>query len=143
MPAAAGDGWSARAEDAVLHGCVPVVIMDNVHAVLESALDWGSFSLRVAERDVEQLPQLLHAVSSQQLATLQAGLAKVWHRFTYFSHPLIRRLVGEQLHTDLSEVAAGPHGGKLKRMLQHDGLHTLIQWLSGRIKGAAGAEGSS
>ena len=25
-----GDGWSARAEDSVLHGCVPVVIMDQV-----------------------------------------------------------------------------------------------------------------
>ena len=26
----AGDGWSSRAEDAVLHGCIPVVIMDEV-----------------------------------------------------------------------------------------------------------------
>ena len=30
---APGDGWSARVEDAALHGCVPVVIMDGVHAV--------------------------------------------------------------------------------------------------------------
>ena len=44
-----GDGWSARAEDAVLHGCVPVVIMDRVHAVWEPQLDWPSFSVRVNE----------------------------------------------------------------------------------------------
>lgn len=25
-----GDGWSARFEDALLHGCIPVIIMDNV-----------------------------------------------------------------------------------------------------------------
>lgn len=25
-----GDGWSPRMEDAVTHGCVPVVIMDGV-----------------------------------------------------------------------------------------------------------------
>ena len=43
-----GDGWSGRAEDAVLHGCVPVVIMDGVHVVFESALDWPSFSVRIA-----------------------------------------------------------------------------------------------
>jgi hypothetical protein len=28
-----GDGWSARLEDAVLHGCIPVIIIDNVHVV--------------------------------------------------------------------------------------------------------------
>ncbi len=25
-----GDGWSPRLEDAVLHGCIPVIIMDDV-----------------------------------------------------------------------------------------------------------------
>jgi hypothetical protein len=29
----------------VLHGCIPVVVMDNVHAVLEGALDWDAFSV--------------------------------------------------------------------------------------------------
>ena len=24
-----GDGWSARFEDSILHGCIPVIIMDN------------------------------------------------------------------------------------------------------------------
>jgi hypothetical protein len=24
-----GDGWSARFEDSVLHGCIPVIIQDN------------------------------------------------------------------------------------------------------------------
>ncbi len=58
----AGDGWSARAEDAVLHGCIPVVIMDNVHAVLESALDWDSFALRINERSAEDLPVVLRSL---------------------------------------------------------------------------------
>ena len=45
-----GDGWSGRAEDAVLHGCIPVVIMDDVHAVYESILDWDGFAVRINER---------------------------------------------------------------------------------------------
>lgn len=27
----------------MLHGCVPVVVMDNVAAVLEDALDWAQW----------------------------------------------------------------------------------------------------
>jgi hypothetical protein len=45
-PPPAGDGWSPRAEDAVLHGCIPVIIMDEVHAVYESIIDWDGFSVR-------------------------------------------------------------------------------------------------
>jgi hypothetical protein len=44
-----GDGHSARAEDAILHGCIPVVIMDNVHAAFENAIDWSLFSIRVPQ----------------------------------------------------------------------------------------------
>ena len=45
----AGDGFSTRAEDAILHGCIPVVIMDNVDPVFATILDWDSFSVRVKE----------------------------------------------------------------------------------------------
>ena len=38
LPLFSGDGWSARLEDAVLHGCIPVIIIDNVHVVFESIL---------------------------------------------------------------------------------------------------------
>ena len=50
-----GDGWSPRAEDAVLHGCVPVVVMDGVHAIFESLLDWRTFSIRVPESEIEMV----------------------------------------------------------------------------------------
>lgn len=45
----AGDGWSARAEDAILHGCIPLVIQDNVMVVFEQLLEWDAFALRIAE----------------------------------------------------------------------------------------------
>lgn len=44
-----GDGWSPRAEDAISHGCIPVLIMDDVDPVFASVLDWPSFSIRIAE----------------------------------------------------------------------------------------------
>lgn len=72
-----GDGWSPRIEDCVLHGAIPVIIMDGVHAPFESLLDWPSFSLRVAEDDLAKLPQLLAAVPAARVKAMQANLAKV------------------------------------------------------------------
>jgi hypothetical protein len=57
---APGDGWSGRAEDAVLHGCVPVVIMDGVHVVFESVLDWPSFSVRIAVGESVTGPSMIN-----------------------------------------------------------------------------------
>lgn len=75
-----GDGWSSRAEDAILHGCVPVVIMDNVHATYESILEWDLFGLRVRESALASLPAVLTAITEEQLARMQARLKRVWHR---------------------------------------------------------------
>jgi Exostosin family len=44
-----GDGWSPRAEDAILHGCIPMVVMDHVDPVFATILDWSEFSIRVRE----------------------------------------------------------------------------------------------
>jgi Exostosin family len=51
----AGDGWARRAEDAVLHGCIPVIIMDRVEEKFSNVVDYGAFSLRIAEVDAEKV----------------------------------------------------------------------------------------
>lgn len=33
----------------MLHGCIPVVIMDNVDPVFATLLDYSQFSVRIAE----------------------------------------------------------------------------------------------
>lgn len=43
-------GWLSRAvvldvQDATLNGCVPVVIMDNVHSTFENILDYSQFAV--------------------------------------------------------------------------------------------------
>jgi Exostosin family len=43
--AAPGDGFSTRAEDAILSGCLPVVICDNVDEKFAHVLDWGAHAL--------------------------------------------------------------------------------------------------
>jgi hypothetical protein len=73
----AGDGWSPRAEDAILHGCIPVVVMDQVHGVFESIIDWDAFSVRVTEQQVEYMPYILMSISPDRLARMQAKLRRV------------------------------------------------------------------
>ena len=75
-----GDGWSARQVDAILHGCLPVVIMDNVRESFEGILDWGQFGIRIREADIERIPELLTEISAPKLKAMQAALEKVWHR---------------------------------------------------------------
>ncbi len=65
-----GDGWSSRAEDAILHGCIPVVIMDEVHAVYESILDWDMFSVRIKESEIDRVPQVSGFVAGSSIIAI-------------------------------------------------------------------------
>ncbi|KAG2437024.1 hypothetical protein HYH02_011455 [Chlamydomonas schloesseri] len=88
---APGDGWSARAEDAILHGCIPLVIMDGVHAVLEGIIEWDAFAIRIREEAVnEDLPKFLLSFSPEQIERMQRRLALVWHRFAYAQGALLQ-----------------------------------------------------
>uniref|UniRef100_A0A7R9V264 Exostosin GT47 domain-containing protein n=1 Tax=Chlamydomonas euryale TaxID=1486919 RepID=A0A7R9V264_9CHLO len=127
---APGDGWSSRAEDAVLHGCIPVVVMDRVHAVFESVLNWDLFSVRVAEAEVERLPEILAAIPEDKVKRMQARLSKVWHRFAYASGGLLRagleRVFEQKLYRQRVPDA--------HPLLRDDALATILQWLHSKAQ---------
>ena len=64
----------------MLHGCIPVVVMDQVHAVFESILDWDSFSVRVSQASVKDLPQILQSIPADKVQRMQRRVRQVWHR---------------------------------------------------------------
>lgn len=45
------------------HGCIPVIIFDEVHAALESIIDFDSFSVRIKEADVDRILDILQVRS--------------------------------------------------------------------------------
>jgi hypothetical protein len=75
-----GDGWSARAEDSILHGCIPVLVTDAVEPVLHGVVDWSQFSIRVPQAQLAQLPNILRSIKPERVAEMQAALARVWSR---------------------------------------------------------------
>ena len=66
----AGDGFSRRAEDAILHGCLPVIIMDDVDEKFSNVVDYEAFSVRIAERDVDKVSKLHQPRCSRTLDTI-------------------------------------------------------------------------
>ena len=102
-----GDGWSGGISSAIFAGCIPVIVMDGIQMPFENVLAYPSFSVRIAEVcdtpftqrrphppdkcpsgtqvEVPKLPAILRAISRQQVAKLQEGLARVRSRFGYSS----------------------------------------------------------
>ncbi|GAX80494.1 hypothetical protein CEUSTIGMA_g7932.t1 [Chlamydomonas eustigma] len=139
---APGDGWSSRAEDAVLHGCIPVVIMDEVHTIFESLLDWDLFSVRIKENQIERLPQILLSIPEDRVARMQRRLTKVWHRFAYTEGKLLRSFTEDQIRKNKEllpeEWRTVGHASRPRELMteyryEDDAFSTIIQWLYSRI----------
>lgn len=132
-----GDGWSPRMEDAMLHGCVPVIIQDQVHVPFESLLDMERFSLRLPQSALTQVLATVQAVTPERLQELQAGVAKLWHRFRWSSGVMVTAEVKQ-----LAEYHLLQAGGQFKDTVPgrqfassatDDAFSTLMQWLYARI----------
>eukprot|EP00798_Chlamydomonas_sp_ICE-L_P015005 gene15005-21073_t len=143
-----GDGWSPRAEDAILHGCIPVVTMDGVHAVFESILDWKTFSIRIAEDQLAQLPEILLSVPNNVITKMQQNL-----RLAYVQHPLLSKELRGIENTNrgqwegtYSDEGVDDGGDSSRRSqvkspraraktypIEDDAFGTIMQWLYSKI----------
>jgi hypothetical protein len=85
-----GDGWSSRVLDAVVHGCIPVVIQDESDMFLESAFhdaglpfDYADFSIRLAEAELPDLVKVLRAVPPAAVERMRKLVLWVRDYFIY------------------------------------------------------------
>ena len=104
-----GEGFTTRFEDSLLHGCIPVIIMDNVTVTFESAIDVKKFSLRIDFKDMEKLPEILDA-ALPDVPELQQNIQQIWPRFRW----------------DYERFWTGNGDDKAA-------MATLIQWLYSRL----------
>lgn len=66
--------WSPRLVESVALGCVPVVIADDIRLPFPTAVNWSEISIRVAEKDVEKLGEILEHVAATNLSVIQKNL---------------------------------------------------------------------
>lgn len=71
-----GHGWGMRLPQAVLAGCVPVVIQEHVFMPYEDVLPYDEFSLRLNNADLPKLREILRGVSDAHYKHLLAGVFK-------------------------------------------------------------------
>jgi hypothetical protein len=96
--AAAGFGFSTRAYEAALAGCVPLVMMDGVEMAFEEILPWPLFSRRQNHSlaSIAQLPATLAAVPDTQVRAMRSVLYCAWPRMLWLRHDGAARPLPEQ-----------------------------------------------
>ena len=75
--------WTIRAFEALMLGCIPVIIADDSYLPFQRWLDWPRFSVLVAERDVSRLSFILRAIPPEKVAALQRNVRRVWRHLAY------------------------------------------------------------
>lgn len=123
-----GWGWSGRMEDAVLHGCIPVVLQDGVHIPYQTSLPSDTFSIRLTRQQMPQIVEILRAVPSETIGRMQATLREVWPRFSYLGSYVAERA------RRAKAVGARPPSRRLQDLASRDAVATLILQLKKRLE---------
>ncbi|KAJ6804787.1 putative arabinosyltransferase ARAD1 [Iris pallida] len=79
---------SARLFDAIVSGCIPVIVSDELELPFEGILDYRKIALFVSSSDAVQpgwLVNFLKGISSDQIKEMQANLVKYSRHFLYSS----------------------------------------------------------
>ncbi|PJF20128.1 Glycosyltransferase family 47 protein [Paramicrosporidium saccamoebae] len=79
--------WSPRLFDAIEAGAIPVIIADEWDVAFNRTIvDFREFTVRVPQRDIGRLTEILKAIPQAEEERMRSRMKKVAHRFAY--HPV-------------------------------------------------------
>ena len=78
-----GAGWGSRLSNAILRGCIPVIMQDNSTLPLEPWLDYSEFAVRVPLADIPRLDVILNAIPPERVQAMLARVLEVSHYFDW------------------------------------------------------------
>ena len=122
--AAAGFGFSTRAYEAAVAGCVPLIMQDGIEQAYEEILPWALFSLRLNNSlaQIGNLSRTLAAVPDATLRQMRSMLYCAWPRFVWLRHDAGAR-------TPLPDA---------ERLLKYDAFESIMWTLRKRLRGDIG-----
>ncbi|KAG2488191.1 hypothetical protein HYH03_013185 [Edaphochlamys debaryana] len=82
--APSGFGWGIRLINAMLAGCVPVIVQDHVYQAFWDVLPYEEFAIRISRPDLHRIVEILDLVTPEDLVQLQDGVAKWRSAFHWF-----------------------------------------------------------
>ncbi|CAA7397187.1 unnamed protein product [Spirodela intermedia] len=91
--------YSPRVVEAILHGCVPVIISDHYAPPFFEVLNWGAFSVVVPEADIPRLKEILSSIPRERYLALQLAVHKVRRHFLWRRKPVKYDLFHMILHS--------------------------------------------
>jgi hypothetical protein len=99
-------GWSPRFYQAMLAGCIPVLLEVNgtVDLPFSNSQDLSNFTVAVPTRDLSSLGQILQGIPFNRVVEMRFSLEHAWHDFAYMTSDL---LVGAKPHQYCSKLRNG------------------------------------
>jgi hypothetical protein len=79
--------WTLRAYQAMMVGCIPVIIADEIELPYENSLDWTKLSVKIAEVDAEKTIDILKQIPKSEMKNKQKAIEKVWKSVAWGSNP--------------------------------------------------------
>ncbi|KAI3908264.1 hypothetical protein MKX01_027286 [Papaver californicum] len=74
---------SPRVVEAIFFECVPVIIPDNYVLRFFEVLDWESFAVFVAEKDMPNLKEILLSIPDEKYIEMHKRVKKVQQHFLW------------------------------------------------------------
>ncbi|GLT98533.1 hypothetical protein SLE2022_160340 [Rubroshorea leprosula] len=90
---------SPRVVEAIFYECVPVIISDNFVPPFFEVLDWGAFSIILAEKDIPNLKDILLSIPEEKYLEMQLAVRKVQRHFLWHARPEKYDLFHMTLHS--------------------------------------------
>ena len=77
--------WTPRAFEAITYGCIPVFLSDPYHRPFEDKVSYSTFSIRIPEKHLPLLGDILTAAANDTAAIRmkQEALKHIYHTFVY------------------------------------------------------------
>lgn len=78
---------SPRVVESIFYECVPVIISDNFVPPFFEVLDWSTFSVIVAEKDIPRLKDILSSIPEEKYVKMQMAVRKAQRHFLWHAKP--------------------------------------------------------
>eukprot|EP00798_Chlamydomonas_sp_ICE-L_P004873 gene4874-34636_t len=110
--------------------------MDDVQVPFENILDITKFTVRVAQKDMPKLIELVSSIPEEKIAEMQASLNQVWQRYRWKGNTLSDeneiRILGDYKN-DRGGSLPPNEGIQYAGRNEGSAFDTIINWLHSRI----------
>ena len=89
--------WNPRPYQAVILGCIPVLLSEEIELAFEDTIDYSKFMVRIRPGDVSKLKTILKSIDSSEIEAMQSEMERIWRLFSYGPNGLAPHMILDAL----------------------------------------------